>query len=64
MTSLENVTSSQMEEIATALAIAYAAVKCSDSPVPGWMEKVEKASAIFADLQIDVIIKERELTQV
>ncbi len=64
MTSLENVTASQMEEIATALAVAYAAVKCSDSPVPGWMEKVERASEIVADLQIDAIIKERELNQV
>lgn len=39
MTSLENVTASQIEEIASALAVAYAAVKCSESPVPGWMER-------------------------
>lgn len=64
MTNLENVTASQIEEIATALAVAYAAVKCSDSPVPGWIEKVERASAIVCDLQIDAIIKERELSQV
>ena len=64
MISLENVTASQIEEIASALAVAYAAVKCSDSPVPGWMEKVESASKIVADLQIDAIIKERELNQV
>ena len=64
MTNLENVTASQIEEIATALAVAYAAVKCSDSPVPGWMEKVERATAIVHDLQIDAIIKERELSQV
>jgi len=38
-------------------------VKCSESPMPGWMEKVEKASTIFADLQIDAIIKERELVK-
>jgi hypothetical protein len=61
MTSLENVTASQIEEIASALAVAYAAVKCSESPVPGWMEKVEKASAIVVDLQIDAIIKERQI---
>lgn len=61
MTNLENVTVSQMEEIASALAVAYAAVKCSDSPVPGWMETVERATSIVVDLQIDAIIKEREL---
>lgn len=61
MTNLENVTVSQIEEIASALAVAYAAVKCSESPVPGWMAKIERASEIVTDLQIDAIIKERQI---
>ena len=60
MISLENVTASQIEEIGSALAVAYAAVKCSDSPVPGWLEKVDRASEIVADLQIDAIIRDRQ----
>ena len=59
MTNLENVTVSQIEEIQSALAVAYAAVKCSGVSVDGWMEKIERASDIVADLQIDAIIKER-----
>ncbi len=59
MTSLENVTEQQIKEVLSALSVAYAAVKCSDSPVPGWMDEVERATSIVTDLYIDVIIKER-----
>ncbi len=56
---MTEVTVSQIEEIQSALAVAYAAVKCSDSPVPGWMEQIELATSIATDLQIDAILNQR-----
>ena len=59
MTTLENVTASQLEAVALALVAGELAVKTSEHyALPKWFEAMERATAIVTDLWDDAVQKE------